>query len=88
MVTITFLYNNLHFLVYIYKLQMKTNHLPLQIKVPHITHTWKEIQPSVKGGITEEVQSVTNTFFDRIKIPNIIRFSEIIKYRISNTIWY
>ena len=27
-------------------------------------------------------------FFDRIRIPNIIRFSEITEYRISNTIRY
>ena len=38
---------------------------------------------------SKSMQSVTNTFFfDRIRIPNIIRFSEIIEYRISNTIRY
>ena len=40
-----------------------------------------------KGNISYR-QSVTNTFFDRIRIPNIIWFLEITEYQILNTIWY
>ena len=33
------------------------------------------------------LQSVTNTFFDRIRITNNIRFPKITEYQILNTIW-